>query len=165
MATAAAKTSSEPIALKALGAFIVDPARVKVNDEGFGWRSIFVRLPSGMTADALKDPAIWSRVQGKRGLSLRLHDHVYAVGFDETWSADCVVAGADHEKAVLSVGRIHTLESGRFDAMPSDDTYKVVWTGEAFVVVRKSDHAVMTTGSPNIPAAAMALARLYPKVA
>ena len=141
----------------------VDPKQVIRNNDGFGYRDFAVRLPAGATADCLKSPEIWRRVQGAKGVSLRRHDHLYLVAFDETWAAECLVADADAGKAVLTKPRIHQFDLGRFDNLFSDELYRVAWTGGGYIVERKSDKAVMSNPVPNTALAERDLTRLYPK--
>ncbi|WP_192355523.1 hypothetical protein [Mesorhizobium mediterraneum] len=142
----------------------INPKQVICNNNGFGWREFFVRLPMGATADCLKDPTIWKRVQNAKGVSFVRHDHLYIVSFDDTWAAEAIVTDSDAEKAVLTKPRIHTF-GDRFDNLFEDELYRIKWTGLGYVVERKSDKALMSHPAPNIPLAERDLARLYPKVA
>lgn len=144
---------------------VVDPQRTSINVDGFAYRSIFVRLPIDAAPECLKDPTIWAKVQGNRNTSLRRHDHLYIVAFDETWVAEAIVSDADGMKAVLVISKVQNFPS-RYDRLFEDSLYKVVWNGMGFVVVRKSDLRVMGNGVHHTAALAeRALANLYPRPA
>ncbi|RWJ37462.1 hypothetical protein [Mesorhizobium sp.] len=142
----------------------VDPKKVIMNNNGFGWRDFLVRLPEGATADCLKDPLIWKRVQNAKGVSFVRHDHLYIVAFDDTWAAEAIVADSDAGKAIITKPRIHTFPD-RFDNLFEDELYRIKWTGIGYVVERKADKAIVSHPAPNIALAERDLARLYPKVA
>ena len=139
----------------------INPANVHVNYQGFVFREIFVRLPSGMIADDLKEYQIWGKVQDG-GKALRKFDRVVIVSFDETWIAEAYVESADGAKVILARPRIITL-SERDERLLNDGTYRVNWTGSGYNVVRNRDDAVVTTTFPNTVLAERALAGMYPK--
>ncbi|RWK57084.1 hypothetical protein [Mesorhizobium sp.] len=151
----AAETASAPV--------YVDPKNVTVNYEGFAWRDLFIRLPATATADHLKDPDIWRKVQGVQVKSLRRFDRLLIVAYDESWCAEAMVDNADNLKAVLTKPRIHALGT-RFDGLYEDDTYRVVWNGGGFCVQRKADKHIMTSAVANAMIAQADVARLYPRV-
>jgi hypothetical protein len=161
MATAAAKLTA-PVPEQAATAFEVNPKSVVLNSNGFGWRDFLIRLPEGATADCLKEPSLWRRVQQAKGISLKRHDHLYLISHDEDWAAEAIVADADSTKAILTKPRIHQFGE-RFDNLPQDEKYRIVWTGSGYIVQRKSDLMAMTQPAPNLPYAENDLRRLYPK--
>ena len=70
----------------------VDPNRVTVDHSGFARKSLVVRLPPDLIADDLKEPGTWSRVQRSADKSLRQHDTVDLIAFDQTWVAEAIVS-------------------------------------------------------------------------
>jgi hypothetical protein len=139
----------------------VDPNAVTVNYQGFAFREIFARLPSGIIADDLKEPELWKNVQ-QGNKALRKFDRVIVVSFDETWLAECYVENATGEMAVLAKPRIVSF-SERTEKLFNDGTYRVEWTGTGYRVARLRDGASMTEVFANAPLAERALASLYPK--
>lgn len=140
----------------------IDPARVLLQSSGFIWREYLVRCPADMVSDDLKEPGIWRRLQGSGGTkSLKKHDRVYIVAFDESWVAEAIVASADNKGAVLGKPRLTTFPE-RYDKLFNDGTYRVEWDGAGFVVVRIADGHVMTQPTQNVALAERLLAQLYP---
>jgi hypothetical protein len=139
----------------------VDPNTVTINYQGFAFREMFARLPSGMIADDLKEPAIWATLQ-KGPRALRKFDRLIVVSFDETWMAEAYVESATGEQALLARPKIIAL-SERSENLFNDGTYRVEWTGYGYRVVRLRDGASMTEAFANAPLAERALAGLYPK--
>ncbi|APH74091.1 hypothetical protein [Aquibium oceanicum] len=138
----------------------IDPRLVTLNSNGFGWREYMVRMPKEIVLDDLKEPGIWRRVQSS-GNSLRKHDRVYMVAFDESWSAESIVTDSDMKKAVLSKPRVTTF-SARFDGLFEDEKYRVMWTGSGFAVERKADGHRMTQPVASAAVAERDLRQLYP---
>jgi hypothetical protein len=134
---------------------------VQKNSDGFCWREWQVRLPADAVADDLKNPAIWRSVQRGR-FPFRRHDRVYAIAFDESWVAECIVADADQNQVVLAKPRL-TLFPARFDKLFQDDLYRVVWCGSGYQVERKSDGKRMTQVAPTAQIAERDLIALHPK--
>jgi hypothetical protein len=139
----------------------IDPANVHLNYAGQVFREIFVRLPSGVIADDLKEPQIWVKVQDGNK-ALKKFDRVVIVAFDETWLAEAYVENADREKVILARPRVITL-SERNDKLLNDGTYRVNWTGAGYNVLRNRDDAVVTTTFLNTVLAERALVGMYPK--
>lgn len=139
----------------------VAPDMVTVDRDGFKFRDVFIRLPSGAIADDLKEPSIWKKVQSG-GKSLRKFDRVMLVSYDESWIAEAIVAHADADQAVLGKPRITTFPD-RVEKLFGDGKYQVVWTGGGYAVMRLSDGAQMTDSMANAPLAERALAGLYPR--
>ncbi|TAV04041.1 hypothetical protein ELI39_01450 [Rhizobium ruizarguesonis] len=139
----------------------VDPAVVTVNFQGFAFREMFARLPSGMIADDLKEPEIWKNVQ-QGNKALRKFDRIVLVSFDETWMAEAYVESATGEQALLARPKIITLNE-RSEKLFNDGTYRVEWTGSGYRVARLRDGAAMTESFANAPLAERALAGLYPR--
>jgi len=123
----------------------IHSSSVILNHGGFAWREYLVRLPSGLIADDLKEPAIWRQVQTAIGLAK--HDRLYLVSFDDTWVAEAIVASADRDGAVLAKPRLTTFPD-RYDGLYEDDTYRVTWTGVGYCGVRKADGKKVTTQHP-----------------
>lgn len=139
----------------------VDPTNVDTNYDGFKFREVLARLPSGMIADDLKEPSIWNKVQ-QSGKALRKFDRLVIISFDETWMAEAYVENADKEKALLARPRLITL-SERTEKLFNDGTYRVEWTGAGYRVVRIRDGAAVTEAFANAPLAERALANMYPR--
>src|SRR5689334_20097777 len=61
---------------------MIDPKNCLVQANGFCWKEMFVRLPSGFTADHLNSqPEVWKKVQAVPSKALRKLDRVIAVEF------------------------------------------------------------------------------------
>ena len=137
---------------------------VQVNDAGFAFRNLMVRLPDGMVADDLRNPKIWRKIQiGDMSHRLLKHDHLFILSFDETWFANAIVSYADQISAalvILKVGSFREIDKVLF----SDGTYRVVWTGAGFGVQRVSDGVMTSNQAHSTEALAVAALRLlYPK--
>jgi hypothetical protein len=111
----------------------------------------------------LKRPEIWSRVQASPR-ALRKFDRVTLVDFGELWLCEALVGAADQHQAVLARLKITALAQ-RFVPLPEDEKYRVEWTGTGFSVIRKADGQSMSVPAPTPEAAAVELARLYPRSA
>jgi hypothetical protein len=140
----------------------VSPADVRVNYAGFVFRELFIRLPRGVIADDLKEPSLWSRVQGSNNSALRKFDRVFLVSFDESWIAESVVDGATDTGASLAKPRI-TLLKQRTEQLFGDGTYQVEFNGRGYHVVRLRDGQSMSDTLANAALAERALTSLYPR--
>jgi hypothetical protein len=140
---------------------LIDPANAQIDWQGFVRKSVFVRLPSGMVADMLKEPKIWEKVQRSK-VSLRQHDHVYMVSFDQDWVAEAIVSQADTSSVTLAGIKIAQTPQ-RIIPLFRDDTYAVKWNGAGYYVERISDGHPMTQPTANAKLAERDLANLYPK--
>lgn len=139
----------------------IDPSRVSLDIAGMRTRHWHVILPEGMVADGIKDAAIWSRVQDRRDTSLLKHDRVYVVGFDGSFAIEARVAEATRDAVVLAGMKIlHFPE--RLTPLFSDNQYKIVWAGEGYAVIRKSDGMQMGGIQPSESLAIAHLKRQYP---
>ena len=155
------RSTTPPEAVDSADPPTIDPANVTLNAEGFAFRSIFVRLPQGLAADDLKQPAIWRLVQASPA-RLRELDQLSLLAYDRAWLAEVVVAAADTTTAVLAKPRL-THFPPRYDRLLEDERYRIVWSGTGYVVQRKHDGQAMS-----LPAATVALAerdfrQLYPQ--
>lgn len=117
----------------------IDPDNVKLDFGGQCTSRWFVRLPEWAVADDMKDPAIWSRVQGSR-VPLRVHDELYIVGFGAAFAVEARVIQATSQAAVLALQKIISFPE-RLTPLFADESYRVVWTVEGFAVERKADGA------------------------
>lgn len=124
---------------------VIQASNVTLNNGGFAWREFQVRLPDGMIADDLKDPAVWRQVQTSVGLVK--HDRVYLIAFDDTWVAEAIVASADRDGVVLAKPRLTTFPD-RYNGLYEDETYRVTWNGVGYCGVRKADGRKVTTLHP-----------------
>lgn len=115
---------------------------ITCQSKGFVWSEYMVRLPNGFIADDLKEPGVWSLVQST-SCSLRQHDRLYIVAFDQSWMAESIVAYADRSTVTLAKPRI-TQSPIRYDNLLETEDFRVVWVGTGYVVERKSDNHRMT---------------------
>ncbi|MCW5747728.1 MAG: hypothetical protein KIT36_16185 [Alphaproteobacteria bacterium] len=157
--SASAAPAPEPAATASPPA--IDPANVRLNLEGFAFRSIFVRLPEGLAADDLKEPAIWRAVQPTPA-RLRDFDQLVMVAYDQSWLAEAVVAFADATRVVLAKPRLTTFPP-RYDRPLEDARYRIVWGGTGYVVERKHDGHRMTHPAATVALAERDLRHLYPR--
>ena len=51
-------------------------------------------MPEDFIADDSKETGVWRKVQINRSTSLRKHDRLYLVAFDESWAAEAIVIDA-----------------------------------------------------------------------
>ena len=162
-----AATKPEPKSEPKVVVFEKKPLEIKdvmVNDAGFAYRNLMVRLPEGMVADDLRDPKIWRKIQiGDMSRRLSKYDHLFILSFDETWFVDAIVSYADQTSAALTILKVGTFrEVGK--ALFSDGTYRVTWTGAGFGVQRISDGVMTSNQAHSTEALAVsALRNLYPK--
>ena len=163
----AVTTKGEKFAGPAISA---EPLAVGIQDlheqhAGVQWREYLVRLPHGATADDLREPSLWRKVQARPGTSLRVFDRLTIVAFDESWMAECRVTRADAVSAVLSIGKVISMGEGRFDNLPQDDLYRVMWAGNGYVVVRKKDEVVVSRPVRDLGQAATDMRRMHVRAA
>lgn len=116
----------------------IDPQNVLLDSSGHCTRRWFVRLPEGVVADDLKDPAIWVRVQSDRHKALHRHDHLYLVEFGESFAVEARVTDATRSAAVLALQKIISFPA-RLTPLFSDDAYKIDWCHSGYAVKRRSD--------------------------
>lgn len=159
--SAGSRTAEAPARPASRPPVAVDPDFVTLDHEGYGWRRWMVRLPEDAIADDLKEPSLWARVQKQR-LSLRRHDHLYIVAYDESWAAEAIVTDATAEAAAISKPRILSF-GPRLDRLFDDGTYRVKWYGNGFAVERAADGQRLTDPVASQALAERDLARLYPK--
>lgn len=139
----------------------VDPGNVRINTDGFVFRTVFVRLPEELVLDDLKEN-IWRKVQGSPHVSLRKFDRLTLAAYDESWLAEAIVGEATVDRVVLA-GIKRTELPARYDALYSDDQYQVVWIGNGFRVQRRRDGHFMTDAVATAGAAQRDLINLYPR--
>lgn len=141
----------------------INPGAVMKEFAGFGRRWLTVRLPEGMTADDLRDPGIWARVQDKPGKSLNRWDAVLCIAFDESFAVEALVTEANASSVVLSFSKVHSGKQ-RINPGYTDGTYKLEWRGSGFRILRIADSFEMPDGPFATEAAAItAMHRLHPK--
>lgn len=140
----------------------VDPARVRIDREGFATRELFVRLPEGAIADDLKEPSLWSKVQKKISVSLMENDGLYGVSFDKTFGFEARVAMADGDGVTLTNLKIFPMVS-RTGELPQDERYRLVWTGGGYRSQRKSDGHFMTQENGSLIGAEKEMKALWPQ--
>jgi hypothetical protein len=140
---------------------LIDPERVTLDTNGFAYRRWFVRLPATFSADDLKEPSLWSRVQRSKK-AIRKLDYVTLVAFDESWIAEAWVSHADGEKVVLATPKI-TRFPERYEHLFSDGIYRVEWVGNGYSVHRITDGQHMAGPFATPALAQRALAGLYPR--
>jgi hypothetical protein len=132
-----------------------------------GYRSFFVRLPVGIKnpQDLVNDPGIWTKVQGSKNVSLRKHDHIYFVGYDDTWAVDAIVDFADHSRVTLTGIRNNIQFKGRTDPLPGDDNFRGEWMGNGYQLFRRKDNRPMGNVVATVGALATELQNQYPRPA
>ena len=140
----------------------VDPANVTLDFNGQVRRAFFVRLPQGFTADDLKETTAWRRVQAAMAKSLRKHDALYVVGFDESWAGEATVGSADSAGVALAGVKIMQLPV-RTRRMLEDENFRIVWTGVGYRVQRKKDDQYVTQATASEKLAERDLENQYPK--
>ena len=140
----------------------IDPAQVKLSTEGFAWREILVRMPEGMVADDLRTPKIWKRVQKSRQTALIKFDHLFVLGFDESFAVRAVVTHATDSEAHLAIEKVLTFrEQGQ--RFWGDGTLEVFWDGSAYGVRRIADQVrVVGEGFTTEAQAITAAHKYYP---
>lgn len=154
------KSVADPIAAPRAKIPEIDPNKVILNSNGFGWREFLVRLPPGFVLDDLRLPEVWKKVQTSVQ-SLKRHDHLYLIHHDEEWSAQAVVIDADRAQAVLSAPKVFQI-GARFDQLFQDELYQVVWLGGEFGVKRKADDHIVQRGAVSAAHAERMLFQQYP---
>ena len=142
----------------------IDPRNVQLQSGGHVYMSWVVRLPEGFIADDLKETrTIWRKVQSNAH-RFRKFDRVFLIAFDESWCAEAVVADANTTEVQLSRPRVIDLAQ-RIVPLFEDETYRIRWTGNGYVVERKRDALRMTQVVATEAEAKMLLFRLYPRPA
>jgi len=152
------------IALEPTRVLEIEPSGVQIDSAGQCWRNILVRCPKGMIADDLRSAKVWKRVQASRMAALIKLDHLFVLGFDESWSVRATVTHASSTEAHLAIERVGSFrEQGQ--TFWSDGTLEVYWDGVAYGVRRVSDKVrIINEGHTTEALAADAARRSYPKV-
>lgn len=141
---------------------LIAPEMVKLDADGFVIRGWFIRLPKGFQADDLKEPSLWSRVQGDQRKALRQFDKLLLVAYDEDWLAEAIVVRATGATAVLSRPRIVSIGE-RYERLFEDENFRVRWVGSGYIVERKLDGRRMSHIAATIAVAERDLRNMYPK--
>jgi len=139
----------------------IDSSTVTLDMAGTVSRHWHVILPEGMVADGVKDPAIWSRVQGNRRTTMRKHDRIYAVAYDGSFAIEARVAEAVVDAVVLAKPSILSFPERRTPLF-SDENYRLEWRGDGFAVIRRADGLQMGGLQPSETLAIQHLRRQYP---
>jgi hypothetical protein len=142
----------------------IPSSNCKVQSEGFVWREVFLRLPSGMTiADLHESPELFRNIQATSRTALRQWDHVLVCDFSEKHLATGIVNSASNSKVFLTGVRLIS-SSPRDDTAFQDETYRVTWQGSGYGVIRKADDATIgaQTFTTEIAAKAFLLSQ-YPR--
>jgi len=122
-----------------------------------------VRLPLNVVANDLNaNPDLWQRVQANSSKALRKFDKLLLIAYDETWAAEALVAEANAYRVTLAKPAIYTLPE-RNERLLNDGTYRIVWAGAGYDVIRNSDNAAVSRGHANVPLAERALAQQHPR--
>lgn len=128
----------------------IDPSWVKVQSEGFCWRTMQVRLPEGAClADLNEAPTLWQRVQASRLVALQKFDRVAILSHDESWMAEAIVGAATATNVTLAGIRKTDLPA-RLAALPQTDEYRIRWFGNGYAVERKRDGLRVSDVVPTI---------------
>ena len=88
MAKVAKQTEESPRDAKDFVVPVIKPSSFMWQDEGFAYKTAFVRLPEHMIAQDLHDhpDRIWNKIQSDQlGKALSRFDKVVCVAFDESW--------------------------------------------------------------------------------
>lgn len=139
----------------------VDPAKMSMDMAGTVSRHWWVLLPEGMVADGIKDPSIWSRVQGNHRTTMHKHDRIYAVAFDGSFAIEARVGEATRDAAVLVKPSIISFPE-RVTPLFSDENYRLEWRGDGYAVIRRVDGRQMGGLQPSEALAIQHLRRQYP---
>jgi hypothetical protein len=143
----------------------LEAKHVTVSDAGQAWREVLVRMPKDMTADDLRDPKIWKRVQAVRNTALIKFDNLLIFTFDESQYIRAIVTHATSTEAHLAIERVGTFRE-QAATFFNDGTLEVFWDGGAYSVRRMSDQVrVVSQGFSTEGQAIAALRESYPKVA
>lgn len=142
----------------------IDPAEVKLQTAGLCYMEYFIRLPNGFSADDMKEPTCWARVQ-KSNQPVAKFDRLTLVAADESWLAEAVVGHADRNVVELVAIKIVRLSTGRHDNLFRDENFAVRWVGGFYRVERLADHLLLpgTYGSEAL--AVNGIKAQYPRVA
>ena len=141
---------------------VLKPGDVDIQDAGFSYKTVVVRLPEDMTFQDLNDhPEIWKLVQENINTALSEYDKVELRA--ETWTAWASVNHADRGQVILFDIR-KASKPKREVALFSDATYDVRWSHEGYGYYRTADGVRMGTATfPTPEAAKQALIReMYP---
>lgn len=163
MATTTKIAKVQSAKVEAVKVLEVEPSGVQFSHEGFAWRDVLVRLPKGMLADHLRSPAIWRKVQGSRQTALIKLDHLFVLGFDESWAVRAIVTHASSTEAHLAIEKVFTFRA-QGSSFYTDGTLEVFWDGGAYGVRRVSDQVrTINEGFTTEGQAIEALRASYPK--
>jgi len=137
---------------------VLKPGDVDIQEVGFSYKTVVVRLPEDMTFQDLNDhPEIWKLVQENRNTALAEYDKVELRAVD--WTAWAAVNHADNGQVILFDIR-KASKPKREVALYSDNTYDVRWSHEGFGYYRTADNVRMGTATfPTPEAAKQALIR------
>lgn len=115
----------------------IDPKACVLDVSGQARNHWLARLPKDATADDLKTPVIWAKVQTSRH-PLRRWDEVLCVGFDESFAVSAIVVDATATGATLEIVK---LLKGKSRELPlfNDGVYGIRWDGTGFSVYRLAD--------------------------
>jgi hypothetical protein len=140
---------------------VIDPAWVEINESGFIWKTVSVRLPEAATlADLNENRDMWRLLQGDRNKSLERLDRVSVFAYDESWVVDAIVSGASVNGVVLAITKKTDLPP-RTEGLYEDDIYRISWAGVGYVVIRKADGVRQTQPVPSYWQAQEDLRRKY----
>jgi len=135
---------------------------VEVDVAGMKTTRWFVRLPEGLVADDLKDPALWSVVVAQRLKVIKKHDVVYAVGFADDFAVEARVVGVSGDG--IALGKLSIINfPAPTKPLYSDDLYAIAWVGNGYGVIRKSDKMQMGPVFATEQKAIMHLQNQYPQ--
>ena len=164
MAQAAQKTEMSPAMAKANlpKDRLIEPSKVLLSEHGY--RNFIIRLPVGLThPQDVNDTSIWTRVQGVKNLSLRKHDHLYLVSYDESWAVEAIVDYGDEATVTLTGLRNNIQFKGRTDPLPSDNNFRAEWVGNGYQLFRRKDNQPMGNVHATVGGIAGELQNQYPR--
>jgi len=141
---------------------VIKPVNVDIQDAGFCYKTVVVRLPEGLIFQDLNDsPEIWKPVQENINTALSEYDKVELRAKDFTvWA---VVNHADAGQVILYDIR-KSSKPMREVALYSDSKYDVRWGHDGYGYYRTADNIRMGNATyPTPEAAKQALIReMYP---
>lgn len=142
----------------------IEPEKMSLDHSGLHTSTWFARLPDGMTADALKEPAIWSKICANNQKAVRKHDRIYCAAFDESFAVETRVTAVSITGLTLALNKIIKFAE-RTVPLFADDMYRIIWAGDGYAVQRLEDQRQMGGVFGSEALAINHLKQLYPVTA
>ena len=125
------------------------------------FREWVVRLPRDFTFNDVPDTKAWRKVQQNNRLSLRRHDTVTLLAFDESWRTVVIVTAADPREVSLSKPLYRVDMQSRIGELPNDGIYHIEWAGDGYVSIRNEDGVWATQPVANLEQAKREMGLLH----